>query len=97
MILKIPERIKYSREKNKLTQSELAKKMFVTRSSVNAWEMGISIPTTEKIAELSNVLNVSTDFILGIDDGETICLDGLSDDEKSIIYALVKQFKKSIK
>ena len=38
----IAERIKTLRETNNLTQSALAKKLNVTRSSVNAWEMGIS-------------------------------------------------------
>ena len=40
----IDERIKSLREKRDLTQSDLARKLGITRSSVNAWEMGISVP-----------------------------------------------------
>lgn len=93
MVITIADRIKYSREKNGLTQNQLAKKMFVTRASVNAWELGISIPTTEKIAELSSVLNVSTDFILGVDNRENVCIDALTDEEKKIVYDLVNLLK----
>lgn len=36
-----------------MTQTDLANKLGVTRSSVNAWEMGISVPTTDKIVEIA--------------------------------------------
>ncbi len=41
----IYERIKKLREKQGYTQTELAKMLGVTRSCVNAWEMGISVPS----------------------------------------------------
>ncbi|MCC8072979.1 MAG: helix-turn-helix domain-containing protein, partial [Clostridiales bacterium] len=93
MVLKIADRIKYSREKNNLTQTELAKKLAVTRSSVNAWEMGITIPSTERLAELTKVLNVSADFLLGIDDSEKISLADLNETQKHLVYELINIFK----
>ena len=47
--------IKELRERAGLSQSALAKKVGVTRSAVNAWEMGLSIPTTQYVAELAPV------------------------------------------
>ena len=41
----IAERIKCLREQNQLTQAQLARKLQVSRNCVNAWEMGISLPT----------------------------------------------------
>ena len=38
--------IKTLREEAGYSQAQLAKKLDVTRSSVNAWEMGLSTPTT---------------------------------------------------
>lgn len=93
MVIKIADRIKYAREKNNLTQTELAKKMSVTRSSVNAWEMGITIPSTERLAELAAVLNVSSDFLLGIDDNDSISLSGLAENQKRLVYEMIKIFK----
>lgn len=94
MILKISERIRDIRDKNGLTQEELARKMSITRSSVNAWEMGISMPSPENLVRLSDIFNVSTDYILGVDNRETVSIDNLSDEEKKIVYELVKILKK---
>lgn len=77
----LSERIKMLRESNDLTQSELAKQLGLTRSSINAWEMGLSIPSTQYIVELSKLLNVSSDFILGIDNNAVISVEGLSNKE----------------
>ena len=54
----IADRIKSLREKSNRTQSELAKELGITRSSVNAWEMGISVPSTRYIVELANIFHV---------------------------------------
>ena len=40
MIEMIADRIKILREKHGLTQAELAKKLGITRSGVNAWKWG---------------------------------------------------------
>ena len=47
------ERIKILREQAGMSQEKLAKRLGITRSSVNAWEMGISTPSTQYIAELA--------------------------------------------
>lgn len=94
MVLKTAERIKELREKNDLTQTELAKKMNVTRSSVNAWEMGISIPSTEKIVELALILHTTSDYILGIDNNEILPIYKYSLEEKELIYQLISYFDK---
>ena len=68
----VADRIKSLREQNNKTQSELAKQLGITRSSVNAWEMGISVPSTQYIVELANIFHVSTDYLLGINTSASI-------------------------
>ena len=94
MIIRADVRIRQLREMRGITQTELAHVMSVTRSSVNAWEMGISLPTAAKLVELSEYFRVSTDYILGLDRGETIRLDGLSPEQKELVYALLSYFHK---
>lgn len=82
------------REKNNLTQAELSKKLGITRSGVNAWEMGISVPSTQYIVELSKLFNVSTDYLLGLTTNNSIDLTGLSEEDKKVIYELTIHLRK---
>ena len=76
-----------------MTQTELAKILGITRSSVNAWEMGISVPSTQYIVELAGLFAVSTDFLLGIEKSSTISIAGLTEDDIRIIYGIVEHLK----
>lgn len=92
MILKIAERIHELHDIHSLTQSDLARKLGITRASVNAWEMGISIPSTEKIAELCICLHTTADYLLGISNKEVVSLDGYDYEEKEMLYRMLKYF-----
>ena len=76
-----------------MTQTELAKILGITRSSVNAWEMGISVPSTQYIVELAGLFEVSTDFLLGIEKSSTISIAGLTEEDIRIIYGIVEHLK----
>ncbi|MGN0706937.1 MAG: helix-turn-helix transcriptional regulator [Faecalibacterium sp.] len=86
----ISEKIKELREKAGLSQAQLAKKLDVTRSSVNAWEMGLSTPTTQYVVDMARLFHVSTDHILGMESEMTLSLRGYTDEEVSIIMALLR-------
>ena len=43
------------RQKNGLSQEELAEKVFVTRQAVSRWETGETVPNTETLKLLSRV------------------------------------------
>lgn len=92
MIIQTAEKIRELREAKLLTQSDLARKLSVTRSSVNAWEMGISTPSIENIIELSKIFHVSTDYILGLENQTMINISTLNVDEKEIIHRLLLYF-----
>ena len=85
--------IKSLRETAGLSQSALAKRLGVTRSSVNAWEMGLSIPTAQYSVELSQLFHVSTDYLLGLNNTQAIYIDRLSQEEKQILYSLIHYFQ----
>lgn len=90
----IDSRIKALREAANITQAELAKKLGITRSSVNAWEMGISAPSTQYLVELSLFFKVSTDYLLGLSHDSSLELVGLDDEQTSILVSLAEQFRK---
>ena len=86
--------IKELREKSHLTQAELARQLGVTRAGVNAWEQGISVPSTQYIVELAQFFHVSTDLLLCVEHTQTLDVTGLSDEEIDILYRLVEHFRK---
>ncbi len=90
----VAERIKVLREGNGLTQAELARRLGVTRSGVNAWEMGISVPSTQYIVELALLFEVSTDYLLGIDTTATVSVKGLDDEEIASVVEVIRCYRK---
>ena len=91
----IGEKIKELRERNKLTQSDLAKLLNITRSSVNAWESGLSAPSTQYIAELARILKVSTDYLLGLNNTAPISVTGLDTIEVGLLVETANKFREN--
>lgn len=89
----IADKIKLLREKQGLTQADLAKKLGITRSSVNAWEMGISVPSTQYIVDLAILFEVSSDYILDIPKTATVNINGLSEKEVSAVVKIIECLK----
>ena len=53
------------REKARLSQSDVAEKLFVTRQAVSRWECGETMPNTATLAQISKLFNVSINTLLG--------------------------------
>lgn len=53
------------RTKNKLSQNELAEKLYVTRQAVSRWETGETVPNAETLKLLSKLFDVSINTLLG--------------------------------
>ena len=57
--------LKELRKEKKLTQTELASKLDISQKSYSNWESGKAEPTLDNIIKLANILNTTTDFLLG--------------------------------
>ena len=89
----VADRIKSLRESHNYTQSDLARILGITRSSVNAWEMGISVPSTQYIVELAHIFKVSTDYLLCVDTSATISVAGLTEKDIQLVHSLISHLK----
>ena len=89
----VADKIKMLREKRGITQSELANRLGITRSGVNAWEMGISVPSTQYIVLLAKFFDVSTDYLLGLPNTATISVEGLTEREIASLVEVVQCYK----
>ncbi len=86
------DRLKDLRDKAGITQSELARRLSLTRAGVNAWEMGLSAPSTPLIVELAELFHVTTDYLLGLETDMIIRTDGLNDKEIAAVMGVVDCF-----
>ena len=58
------EKISALRKQKGWSQEELAEKLMVTRQAVSKWESAQSMPDLDKLVQLSEALDVSTDYLL---------------------------------
>lgn len=63
-MIMLADKIIMLRKKAGWSQEELAEKLNVTRQSVSKWEGNQSIPDLDKILKLSEIFQVSTDYLL---------------------------------
>lgn len=61
-------KLKETRTEKGLTQKQLAEAIKTTDDSIYSWEKGRSQPSLETLRALSKFLDVSTDYLLGLED-----------------------------
>lgn len=62
--------IKELRKEAGMTQEELGEKLGVIKQTVSAWEKGISEVNNDTLITLSRLFGVTTDYLLGVEEGE---------------------------
>lgn len=63
-------RLKKSRQEKGITQKELSAILHVSLSTVSMWENDKNIMDIKIAAEISDILDVSVDYLLGIEKGD---------------------------
>ena len=99
--------MKKLREEKGLSQNEIAKRMYVTRTAVSRWESGHRLPDAAMIARLSDVLGVDVNILISaaaqsdenpivimVDDNKVILNGGMPIIEEVIPNAAVIGFTK---
>ncbi len=100
--MKINELIKSLRIKDKLTQVDLAAKLQCNRQKIADWERGKSTPSADDIVALTEIFNVSADYLLGLVEPATqdrdlrfVCeYTGLSEKSVEQLISTRQYFKK---
>lgn len=99
--------MKKLREEKGLSQNEIAKRMYVTRTTVSRWESGHRLPDAAMITRLSDVLGVDVNILISaaaqsdknpivimVDDNKVFLGDGIPIIEEVIPNATVIGFTK---
>lgn len=64
----LSERLKELREESGLTQKQIAEKLGISSVAYLRYEKSQREPSLSMLAEIANIFNVSTDYLLGISD-----------------------------
>ena len=87
-LIKIGKFIADSRKGKKLTQEELAEKLFITDRAVSKWERGLSLPDADKMLDLCNILGINVNELLI---GEKISMKDLDKKTDKLLVEMAKQ------
>ena len=62
--MKIGERLKELRNKKKITQVDLANKLYVTDKTISSWESNRTEPSLEILVNISEILDCSVGYLI---------------------------------
>ncbi|MBO4126336.1 helix-turn-helix domain-containing protein [Streptococcus suis] len=71
----LPQRLKELRLHHGLTQTQLGEKVGIKQNTFTNWENGKRTPSIEDIIKLSNIFNVSIDYLLGLSNEKSHYID----------------------
>ena len=85
-------RIRELRVERRLTQSEVARRMGISKSMLSSYEASQRSPSYKVLVKIALFFSVSTDYLLGIEK-PSIAYDGLSEREMRAIMNLIDIFR----
>lgn len=88
MIL-IGERLKALRLSKKMSQKDLAEKLKIAKSVISFYESDARRPSYEVLVRIAETFNVTTDYLLGIDNKRMIDVSDLSDEDVEAVTTVV--------
>ena len=75
------------------TQVQLAQKLGITKQTVSNWENDNIQPSIDMLVKLSNIFNVSTDYLLGLTPTNSLNVDGLPTEFVSHLAQIIDDYK----
>ena len=93
--MNISEKLLNLRKAHNLTQEQLAEQLNVSRQSISKWESGQCIPDADKLKLLSDIFNVSIDFLLKPSelDALTLKAESLENQQRNLENTIRKKEK----
>lgn len=88
-------RLRKLREAKKLSQTEVAKRLNVGRSTISGYESNTITPSLEQFTRLAILYHTSLDYMMGLDNRTCFYLDDLSKEQQQTILDIVNRLKQS--
>ena len=78
----------------KMSQVELAQELGVTKQCISNWENDNILPSVEMLVKMAKFFNVTTDYLLGLDNNQIVDVSGLTLEQIAHIKLIVKDLEK---
>ena len=78
-------KLKELRKQAGLTQKQLGDKIKVTKSVISYYELQERYPSPERLIKLAKTFHVTTDYLLGLENKQTLDISGLSDEDVQLL------------
>lgn len=75
------------------SQVELARRLNISKQAVSNWENDNIQPSIDMLIRLSNTFQVSTDYLLGLDDVPRLSIAGIPSNVVAHINLLLEDFR----
>lgn len=77
-----------------MTQTDLAKRLNITKSVVSYYELQERIPSPDVLIQLADIFHVTADYLLDIDHKKLIDVSDLSDDDMQFVLITIETLRK---
>lgn len=85
-------RLKETRIRRNLTQKMLADRVNKSVSAISSYELNTQMPPLDVLISIANVLNVSLDYLAGLDNVEKYAIKDLSLRQRELLEMLFAEF-----
>lgn len=92
MLMNMGKRFKELRKERKFTQQQLADRIGLAPSAISSYESGARYPSYDVLIKYSKIFHVTTDYLLGIDELNTVDVSGLNQMEKETVIQVINTF-----
>ena len=88
----IGSRLKEARKQRGLTQRSLAKCLCKSPSAISGYENNEQIPPVDVLVSISRLLNVSVDYLVGIEHKKVFSISGLTQEQIELVELIFSEF-----
>lgn len=82
-------RLRDLRKARGFSQTDVARRLDITRGAISSYENNITVPPVDKLAQMALLYRVSTDYLLNLDKRRTISLgNDLTESQKDTLVRI---------
>lgn len=85
------------RTESGMTQTELARRLNVTKSVVSYYELQESTPSPDVLIKLAQIFHTTTDYLLGVEHAKVLDVSDLTEEDVRFLLVTIETLRKKNK